>query len=357
MIFRRWAALVLALSLLLSGSLRAQVTGDQYSDAELEQLVEPVALYPDALLTHVLTGATEPTQLRTALELSKAGQEPGSDLAPSVQALMEFPDVLAMMVDNTQWTDAVGYAVSNQQDDVLRAVQQVRSKVQAAGNLQSSDKMQVSQEGDVIVIESPSQDEVYVPSYDTAAMYATGALFTYGTAVAVRNAYWSGACDWRGGIYYGAPGAYRGYRYGSYPPGTAAWAPRPAPYAGRAATYPGRVNNVNVNRVNVNNYNANRVRPAGAANAYRPATAQPRPAGAANAYRPATAQPRPAGAANANRPATRPPAPQSGLTGGYSSGLNYTRGVDARQASSRGQRSMSTSPSMRGGGGMRGGRR
>ncbi len=343
MFLRCLAAILLAL--FLSGALKAQVTADHYSDAELERLVEPVALYPDALLTHVLTGSTEPTQLRTALDLTRSGGSPGSDMSPSVQALMEFPDVLSMMVDNTQWTDAIGYAVANQEDDVLRAVQQVRNKVQAAGNLQSSDKMQVSQEGDVIVIQSPSEDEVYVPSYDTSAMYATGALLTFGTAVAVRNAYWSAVCDWHHGFYYGAPGAYRGYRYGTYPPGVAAWAPRPAPYAGRAATYPGRVNNVNVNRVNVNNYNAARVDTA-------------RPAGAANAYRPATAQPRPAGAADANRPATRPPAPQSGLTGGYSSGLNYSRGVDTRAASARGQRSMSSSPSMRSSsGGMRGGGR
>jgi hypothetical protein len=249
---------------------------------------------------------------------------------------MEFPDVLAMMVQNADWTSALGWAVSKQEEDVLQAVQQVRAKTQAAGNLQSSDKMEVSQSGDVIVIQSPG-DEVYVPTYDTSMMYATGAaLFTWGTAVAVRNAYWSGACDWHRGLYYGAPGAYRGWRYGAagYPPG-AAWGPRPATYAGRAAYRP-TYNRTTVNNVRVNNYSSARV--------------NARPAGTAP-VRVNNTNVRVNNVNNISRPAvTRPSGPPQYRS---DNGMNYQRGVDARASSSRGYQSIGTSRAS--GGGMRGG--
>lgn len=315
MTIRAFCALLLV-ALLAAAPLRAQVSGDQYSAADLEKLVTPVAFYPDTLLTHVLTASTEPTQVQQAYQLTQSGGQPPADFSPAVSVLMQFPDVLAMMVQNVDWTNALGYAVSVQPDDVMQAVQQVRSQAVAAGTLQSSSQLTVQNDGGTVILTSPG-DTVYVPVYTPGS-----ALLSFGAGVAVSSLYWSGACDWYRGFYYGPPGAYRGWYYGRpLPAGGAVWGPRPSVYAGRAYNRP-VINNVNVNRVNVNNTrvgNTN-VRVNNKSNVRVNNTNISKPAVTAPQYNP-------------------------------SSNFRYERGVDSRASSARGRQSMG------GGGGRRGGRR
>lgn len=324
MTIRAFCALLLV-ALMAAAPLRAQVSGDQYSAADLEKLVAPVALYPDTLLTHVLTASTEPTQVQQAYQLTQSGGQAPSDFSPAVSALMQFPDVLAMMVQNVDWTNALGYAVSVQPDDVMQAVQQVRSRALAAGTLQSSSQLTVQNDGGTVIIASPT-DTVYVPVYDVNTLYTPGsALLSFGAGVAVSSLYWSGACDWYRGFYYGPAGAYRGWYYGRpLPAGGAVWGPRPSAYAGRVYNRP-VVNNVNVNRINVNNARVgnNNVRVGN--NNVRVNNNNVRNT-------------------NISKPAVT--APQYN----QSSNFRYERGVDSRASSARGRQSM-------GGGGRRGGRR
>ncbi len=337
MTLRAFCVLLLA-AFLAVGPARAQVTGDQYSASDLETLVQPVALYPDTLLTHVLTASTEPTQLQQAYQLTQSGGAAPSDFEDAVAALMQFPDVLAMMVQNTQWTAALGYAMSVQPNDVMQAVQQVRNKARAAGNLNSSDQMTVQDSGGTIILSSPDDNTVYVPSYDVDDLYTPGAaLFAWGAGVAVSSMYWSGACNWYHGFYYGAPGAYRNWYYGRPLPAGGMWGPRPAPYAGRVYTRPA-VNTVNVNRINVNNARVNvNARVGGDVRVN-------------NSVRVNNA--RIDNRANVNNTAVRskPAVSLPSYNGGGN--FNYERGVDSRQSSARGRQSIGG-----GGGGRRGGRR
>src|ERR1700756_2902060 len=120
---------------------------------ELESLVAPIALYPDALVAQILSGATFPDQIAVAsywLEQNK--NLTGSALMqevnkqswdPSVKALTQFPTVLQNMAKNLSWTSELGEAYHNQQADVMKAVQTLRSKAEAAGNLKSTEQQTV----------------------------------------------------------------------------------------------------------------------------------------------------------------------------------------------------------------------
>ena len=263
----RYCLLATLLLGMIMAPLGAQVSSSRYSTQDLENLVAPVALYPDTLLTHVLTGATAPNQITRARQLSlsgvKSAQAP-KDLLPSVAALLDFSDVLAQMANNPDWTMALGYAVNAQCQDVMKAVQQVRTRAYVAGNLKSSAQLTVQQLNGVIVIASPTPQVIYVPQYTPTSLYTPGAaLVSFGLGMAVGNMFWSGACHWGSGFYYGPPGAYAhwAYRPGYMPPG-AAWHPHPTPYSGLPAYRPGinhiNYNNVNVNHVNVNNVNVSK---------------------------------------------------------------------------------------------------
>jgi hypothetical protein len=188
------------------------------SAADLETLVGPVALYPDEVLSSVLpatTYATDVVQAARWLEQQggKAAELP-ADVTwdGSVQALVQFPDVLAWMNENLEWVKQMGYAVSTQQADVLAAVQSYRKKAQEAGNLTSDEHMAVSTEeaagggdAEVIVIESTDPSVVYVPTYDPVAVVQPGyGAWGFGVGVAVGAA---GAWAWHqiawGGGYHG----------------------------------------------------------------------------------------------------------------------------------------------------------
>jgi len=117
--------------------------GDELSAAELEELVGPVALYPDELLAVVLPASTFPVQVVQAARFldkkqSDPSLEPSQSWDQSVLAIINYPEAVEKLNADLEWTERLGDAVLYQQDDVLDAVQQFRSRAQAAGNLESN---------------------------------------------------------------------------------------------------------------------------------------------------------------------------------------------------------------------------
>ena len=149
---------------------------------QLDALVAPIALYPDALVAQVLAAAGYPEQLAFAdYWMSQNKSLTGTALAQavdqepwdaSVKALTQFPSVLHNLASNLTWTSNLGEAFENQQPDVMAAVQRMRAKAQAAGNLQSNSQIEVTQQTPgTIVIQPANPQVVYVPQYNPAVVY------------------------------------------------------------------------------------------------------------------------------------------------------------------------------------------
>ncbi len=146
------------------------------SPDQLNQLVAPIALYPDSLVAQVLAASTYPTQVVEADRFvqSQAGAPPdqianmvnGQQWDPSVKALAAFPSVLANMDKNLEWTTQLGNAYYNQPQDVMNAVQALRQQAYSAGHLQPSAQLAVNYSPGDIVIEPANPAVVYVPYYD-----------------------------------------------------------------------------------------------------------------------------------------------------------------------------------------------
>jgi hypothetical protein len=263
-----------------------QETYADLSDSDLDALVAPIALYPDALVAQVLGAATFPDQVvdadtfvksnsgLTGQALQDAVQQ--KDWDPAVQAVTQFPSVLDTLAKNISWTSALGDASATQQDAVLAAVQRMRAQAYAAGNLKSGSQIKVVQESpQVIVIQPANPQIVYVPAYNPAVVYGTpvvvpgystgdvvaASIISFGVGIAIgaainRNScgygYHSWGMSWNaytiscgGGYYYGNPywrgGYYPGYRPGYRPPYYPP--PRPPhyrpPYPGNPGRPPG----------------------------------------------------------------------------------------------------------------------
>src|SRR5947209_2605989 len=159
------------------------VQAAQQTPEQLQQLVAPIALYPDALVAQILAAATYPDQVVEAnrwlqqhpdLKGDQLGQEVDKQSwDPSVKALAEFPSVLANMDKNLSWTSSLGDAYINQQQDVMNAVQALRKAAKRAGNLNSTQQENVTQQGQTIVIAPSNPEIVYVPEYDPWIVYGT----------------------------------------------------------------------------------------------------------------------------------------------------------------------------------------
>src|SRR6266550_6219457 len=185
--------LFLSWSLLLMGALdgfafQADAPGSQsapqamqQSTDQLQQLVAPIALYPDALIAQILPAATYPAEVVEAgkwMEQHKgftgdalAKEVDKQSWDASVKALTQFPAVLANMNQNLAWTSELGDAYANQQQEVSQAVQVMRERAKQAGNLNTTSQEKVSNKGKMIVIEPASTDTVYVPQYDPWLVY------------------------------------------------------------------------------------------------------------------------------------------------------------------------------------------
>jgi hypothetical protein len=164
-------------------ALAAPGTGQaaQPSPEQLDQLVAPIALYPDALIAQILAAAADPTEVVEAHRwLQQNSKLKGTALAqavdkqawdPSVKALVQFPAVLQNMDQNLAWTSALGDANASQPQAVLNAIQAMRRRAQRAGNLKSTSQQTVTTQGQTVVIQPANPEVVYVPEYDPWIVY------------------------------------------------------------------------------------------------------------------------------------------------------------------------------------------
>jgi uncharacterized membrane protein YgcG len=159
----------------------------QQSTQELDQLVAPIALYPDALVAQILAAATYPTQIVEANRwLQQHPDLKGDALAKAVdaqswdsgvKALTQFPGLLGMMDKNLSWTSSLGEAYVDGQQNVLDEVQVMRRRAQQAGNLKSTQQESVTTQGTTIAIEPANPQVVYVPEYDPWVVYGDPLAF------------------------------------------------------------------------------------------------------------------------------------------------------------------------------------
>ncbi len=160
-----------------------QPEAPQFSAEQLDALLAPVALYPDALLVQVLMASTFPLQV---VEASRWRNSLGHDTLqgdplaqaletlpwdPSVKSLVPFPQVLAMLNSELDWMQQLGYAFATQEADVMSSVQRLRHQAQAAGTLKTTDQQRVVEENDTIGIEQANPQVVYVPIYNPNVVY------------------------------------------------------------------------------------------------------------------------------------------------------------------------------------------
>ena len=204
-------------------------TTKAFSQEELDQLLAPIALYPDSLLAQILMASTYPLEVVQAQRWVKENPDLKGDALtaaleqqnwdPSVKSLVNFPQVLDMMNAKLDWTQKLGDAFLAQQKEVMDTVQKLREKAESQGNLKSSDehKVIVEKETQTIIIEPADPQVVYVPTYNPTVVYgpwwypayppyyyyppgyaAGAALFTFGVGVAIGAAwgYAWGGCGW-----------------------------------------------------------------------------------------------------------------------------------------------------------------
>ena len=227
------------------------------SAAELQALVAPIALYPDALVAQILTASTFPDQIAIANYWMQQNKSlTGSALMQavnkqtwdaSIKALTEFPAVLTNLANNLTWTSSLGEAYHDQQAEVMTAIQTLRAQAKAAGNLKSSSQITVEQQSpQTIVIQPANPQIVYVPEYNPTVVYGTpyttpgysagdvaaAGIIGFGAGIAVGALMSGGCCGWgysswncgwhgtavvyHGGAYYGNSAWHGGYYNGGY---------------------------------------------------------------------------------------------------------------------------------------------
>ncbi len=175
--------LLVALMAPMPGAAGQDVTETEaaLSDAALERLLAPVALYPDTLLTQILVAATYPLEVVEAARFVRANPQLEGvaaitaaaefDWDPSVQALLAFPEILERMDDDLNWTQTVGEAFLVQEEALMAAVQTLRQRARLAGTLDAPEHLRLDQDGDQIRLSPTRDDLVYVPWYDTRQAY------------------------------------------------------------------------------------------------------------------------------------------------------------------------------------------
>lgn len=146
-----------------------------FSDEELDQLLAPIALYPDPLLAQMLPASTYPDEIVDAYDwLARGGPMSEIDRQnwdESVRAIARYPDILKMMAEDGDWTADLGDAFLNQPDDVTRAIQRLRWQARDLGNLESNSQQTVIITGDYIEIIPAQPQYIYVPMYDPSIVY------------------------------------------------------------------------------------------------------------------------------------------------------------------------------------------
>jgi hypothetical protein len=315
---------------------------------QLDQLLAPIALYPDALLAQITTASTNPQEILdvtnwlaqnpslTGPALTEAAQKQGYD--PAFLALVTFPNVLQMMADHIDDYAAIGQAVTANQTEVAASIQRLRSQAYASGALRSNQqqKVEVQQVSNqpIYVIQPANPQVVYVPQYNPTVVYVAPStstvvatsLITFGIGIGIgalvySNQPWGwGGWGWgwgHGGVYYNR-GPWGGVWVGGYRPPSVWYHPRPPYYAG----YPGYGGNWGYRPPNYRppypsqrpvyrppgHYPGNPgYRPPVNNPGYRPPTNNPGYRPPANGNRPPTTQP-----VRPGYPSTRPTTPPNG---------------------------------------------
>jgi Protein of unknown function (DUF3300) len=246
-----------------------------YTAGQLDALLAPLALYPDELLAQALMASTFPLQVIDAFRWvedpsNKALQGDAlvaalkdKDWDPSVKSLVPFPQVLAMMNSKLDWTEDLGFAMTQQEKDVWDSVQRLRHQAQAAGNLKSTEQQVVETENQSILIAPAQPNVVYVPTYNPASVYGAWPYPAYPPVyVPYPPGYALGAAVVAGVAFGVAVGINRGL-WG--------WA-TPHWGHGNVNLNINRYNNINVSRRPINNPNW---RPGGPGSSYRPGAGRP----------------------------------------------------------------------------------
>jgi hypothetical protein len=184
-----------------------------FSQQELDQMLAPIALYPDVLLSQILMAATYPLEVVEAARWSRANPNLKGDRAvnavaqthwdPSVKSLVAFPQIIQMMDEKLDWTERLGDAFLSQQPQLMDTVQNLRQRAYAAGNLRSTDQIYVEPQGQTIVVAPANPEVIYVPYYDPMVIYGPWWWPAY------PPVYWR---PWPG--YYVRPGITLGFFFG-----------------------------------------------------------------------------------------------------------------------------------------------
>jgi hypothetical protein len=158
--------------------------------AELDQMLSPIALYPDPLIAEILPASTFPSQIVMADRYVSEGGDPDQIAQqpwdPSIQALAHYPTVLKWMDDNLPWTTQLGQAFATQQSDVMDAIQRLRGQAQNLGNLPSTPQESVVADGGDIEIEPVNPDDMYVPTYPPDTIYYQPGIYcTFGLSLPI----------------------------------------------------------------------------------------------------------------------------------------------------------------------------
>lgn len=205
-----------------------------FQEAELDQLLAPIALYPDALLSQILMAATYPIEVVQAARWSRANPRLRGDDAvmavddrdwdPSVKSLVAFPHILERMDQKIEWMRDLGDAFLAQEEDVMDTIQRLRQRAAAAGSLYSDERQRVIYDGNLIIIEPVNPVVVYVPYYDPLVVYGrwwwnayppvswapwpgwvpyrsprpgVSVGISWGPAISISSSFFFGVPDWR----------------------------------------------------------------------------------------------------------------------------------------------------------------
>lgn len=197
-----------------------------FSEAQLDSLLAPIALYPDTVLSHVLIASTYPLEVVEADRWARNNRHLTGDNAvnsvdnqnwdPSVKALVAFPDILKRMSDDLDWTQQLGDAFLASEERVMDSIQNLRNRAYASGNLDKVEHVRVIREEKTIVIEPSVERVVYVPAYDTRVVYGNWwwadyppvywnypssyvfvSGFYWGPRVYIGPRFYSSGCHWR----------------------------------------------------------------------------------------------------------------------------------------------------------------
>lgn len=204
----------------------ASAADNTISEAELDQMLAPIALYPDTVLTHILIASTYPLEVVQADRWLKRHKKLSGQQAvdavedenwdPSVKALVAFPQILTRLSDDLSWTEQLGEAFLQDETEVLSRVQLLRQKAYKQGSLNDTQHVVVERDRDIIIIEPARKEVIYVPVYDTRVVYGnwwwpayppvywhnvgghyTNNAISWGVSVNVNPWFYFGVFDWQ----------------------------------------------------------------------------------------------------------------------------------------------------------------